>query len=289
MTDSTTADGLPAGAPPAELTEETPPRPSPLLDERFENGVTTLVMNRPKSRNSLNYELAAALLDAVIRASRDEATRVLVLTGAGDVFCAGDDINAVRAARDGEWSKAPASQLTRDYFYLRVCEELLNAPKPVLAGLNGPTVGAGTEMACAADYRLASDSLRIGSGLVHVGYAGNAAMLPRVVGPARATELFLTGRLADAAEAERIGLVDRVVARDVFDKELESFAHQLAQAPTKAIGCFKELRERGWGQPAEYALRIQNEYHHRSHHELEDGDEGLNAFLERRTPRFTGR
>ncbi|NJQ04847.1 enoyl-CoA hydratase/isomerase family protein [Streptomyces lonarensis] len=269
--------------------EEQPPAEPRFVTTRHAEGVTTVVLDRPDHRNSLNYELAAELLDAVIRAVTEPATRVVVLTGAGSAFCAGDDIEAVQQARDGMRDGAPASRLTRDYLYLRICEALITARKPVVAGLNGATVGAGTEMACAADYRLASDKVRIGSGLVQVGYPGNAALLPRVVGPARATELFVTGRLADAHEAERIGLVDRVVPHDTFQKELDSLAAALAAAPTKAIGHFKELRERCWGQPAEFALRLQNEFHHRSHAEIEDGREGLDAFLNKRTPRFTGR
>lgn len=251
--------------------------------------VRTITLNRPESRNGLNRTLSEALLAAVVDASADSAVRCIVITGSGPAFCAGDDLATVSSFLAGDRSEAPAVEVTGDAHYLRICEAMLCAPKPVIVGLNGVAAGAGTEIACAADYRLAAASARIGSGLVRVGHVGNAVMLGRVVGPARATEIFLTGRFVGADEAERIGLVDRVVDDDVFDHALGELAAGFAAGPTKAVGMFKELREQTWMQPSIYGLRLQDIYHVRSHTELEDGIEGPRAFIEHRPPRFSGR
>lgn len=266
--------------------ESSPRAPSVLLDDQ--DGVRTLTLNRPRQRNGLNRELSEAFLSGLVQAAQAPEVRCIVINGAGPAFCAGDDLATVNAFLDGDRTHAPAVAATGDAHYLRICEEILSAPKPVIVGVHGAVAGAGTEIACAADYRLASTDAQIGSGLVRVGHVGNAAMLPRVVGAARATEIFLTGRLVAADEAQRIGLVDRVVPDESLAVELCGFAAQLAAGPTKAIAMFKELRERAAGQPALFALRLQDRFHIRSHSELADGTEGPRAFLERRAPRFSG-
>ncbi|MEE1942796.1 enoyl-CoA hydratase-related protein [Streptomyces sp. TRM 70361] len=263
-------------------------RSGPLTVETHE-GIAKLTLNRPDRRNGINQELGAELLRAVVDAARDDTVRVIVLTGSGPAFCAGDDIESLRELMAGNHARAASFPGSRDSYYLRVCEEILRAPKPVIAGLNGAAVGAGTEIACAADYRLASSEARIGSCLSRLGHVGNAVLLPRVVGPARATEIFLTGRLVGAAEAERIGLVDRVVPAEDFASELENLAAALGSGPTRAFGMFKELRDRAWQAPAEFGLRLQDAYHAKCLDGYHDGREGPHAYLERRPPRFTGR
>ncbi|UGY94144.1 enoyl-CoA hydratase/isomerase family protein [Streptomyces gobiensis] len=261
-----------------------------ILRETLADGVATLTLNRPDRRNGLDRELGLRLLESVLRAVESPAVRAIVLTGEGRAFCAGDDISGLGELVSGRRENTPSVQETGDAYYLRICEALVQAPKPVIAGINGAAVGAGAEIACAADYRLATSSARIGSGLIKLGQLGNTVMMSRVVGPARATEIFLTGRLLDAAEAEHIGLFDRVVSADAFPRELTAFAEHMAHGPTKTIGLFKELRERTWSQPAEYGLRLQDLYHTRCcGGEVEDGLEGPRAYLEHRAPKFTGR
>ena len=251
-------------------------------------GVATLVLDRPEARNSLTHVMSSTLLAGLLAAAADPAVRVVVLTGAGTAFCAGDDVGTVQRWRSGDRADAPFDHVTADAHYLRICEAILHAPKPVVAAVNGAAAGAGAEIACAADYRFASDAARIGSCLLGVGHVGNAVLMSRVAGPARATEIYLTGRLVPAAEALAIGLFDRVVPHGEFAPALAAFARDLAAAPTRAIGLFKELRERSWGQPAEYGLRLQDAIHLRTHAEVADGAEGLTAFAQRRPPHFTG-
>ncbi|MDQ1295990.1 MAG: enoyl-CoA hydratase-related protein [Actinomycetota bacterium] len=251
-------------------------------------GIASLIINRPRRRNCLTHEMSSTILSGLLAAEEDPAVRVVVLRGAGGGFCSGDDVGTVDRWRAGDRSDAPFDHVTSDAHYLRICEAIVSMPKPVVAVLEGAAAGAGAEIACAADYRFCSSGVRIGSCLVLVGHVGNMAMMSRVVGPARATEIYLTGRLVDAEEALAIGLVDRVVPDDSFDAELEAFLERLATAPTRSIGLFKELRERSWGQSAQHALRLQDAYHLRTHREVQDGAEGLRAFVERRPPRFTG-
>jgi enoyl-CoA hydratase/carnithine racemase len=259
------------------------------LDVRIDGAVAWLVLNRPHRGNALDRELGDLLLAATITAANDPAVRCIVLAGEGRTFCAGDDITTLDAfLDDGDLSQVAVIPGTKDAVYVRICEALITAPKPVIAAVNGAAVGAGIELACAADIRIASDRAQLGSGLVRVGQVGTAAMLGRIVGPARATELYLTGRLVDAEEAQQIGLVHHVVPATELCADVTALATNLASAATGAIGLYKELRERIHGQSVEAALRLQDAYHVRSH-ALADSAEGLRAFLEHRPPAFTGR
>lgn len=265
-----------------------------VLLERRSAGVAELTLNRPHRRNALDHELGSTLLVAIRRAARDPAVRVIVVRGRGSAFCAGDDIATLEtmlvsgtAASDTE--TVAVVRETGDSLYLRIAEALLAAPKPVLVAINGDAAGAGTELACAGDLRIIRDGARIGSALVRIGQLGNAALLPRVVGGARATELFLSGRMLEAAEAEALGLVHERVPPEAFDARVDELARELAARPTRAIGLFKELRERAHGLSAIDATRLQDVYHARCMVEVEDAVEGARAFVEKRPSRFTGR
>ncbi|WP_052745600.1 enoyl-CoA hydratase/isomerase family protein [Allosalinactinospora lopnorensis] len=251
--------------------------------------VRLIILNRPERRNGLDYEMGLRLLSEVVEASRDDEVRAIVLSGEGTAFCAGDDIATLQRYMEGDPSTAPAWRETSDAFYVRICEELLLTRKPVIAAVKGAAVGAGTELVCAADLRIGGPGTRLGSALITIGHVGATAMLQRVVGPARATEIYLSGRLVQAEEAMRLGLLDRLADDDekVLDLAVET-ATSLAEGPTRAIGLFKELRERTEGLPALHALRLQDQFHHRSRTEVADSTEGPLAYLERRNPRFTG-
>ena len=263
--------------------------PCPTLLSELRDGALFLTLNRPDARNALNADLARALLSELLTARHRPEVRAIILRGAGSAFCAGDDLASVDDYLDGGSAEAPAIVDSGDSHYLRIIEAIVTCGKPVLAAIGGGCAGAGTEIACAADLRLASDRARIGSCLVSVGQVGNAVMLPRVIGPAAATELYISGRLVDAAEALSLGLVHEVVPHGRFDERVEELGLSLAQKPTKAIALFKELRERALGQPVEFGLRLQDAFHIRNNHEVEDGVEGVRAFVEKRPPRFTGR
>lgn len=258
--------------------------------DTLSGGVLTLTLNRPHRRNALDADMGRRLLRALLDVQGRADVRCVVLTGAGTAFCAGDDIGTLdEFLINGDATNAPAFPGTDDAYYLRIIEAILGCRAPVVAAINGPAAGAGTEIACAADIRIASDTARIGSCLVNVAQVGTAVMLPRVVGASRATEIYLTGRLVGAEEALHIGLVHRVVPADALAREVEILATDLAAKPTQAIALFKELRDRALGQSVELGLRLQDQFHQRNHREVVDEVEGLRAFVEKRPPRFEGR
>nr|WP_275942286.1 enoyl-CoA hydratase-related protein [Streptomyces spiramenti] len=256
--------------------------------ETVDGGVATLRLNRPARRNALSRGLAVLLLDALRRCGRDPEVRVVVVTGTGGAFCAGDELDERAESLAAVGPDTPVDPHTGDLLYLRICEQIVQLPKPVIAAVDGAAAGAGTEILCSADLRIASDRTRIGSCVVKVGHLGNAVMLPRVVGPARATEIYLSGRLVGAEEAARIGLVDHLVEQAEFEAAVARLAGRLADGPTATIGLYKELRERAAGVPVAQGLRLQDAYHLRTHLEVPDSAEGLAAYVAGRRPRFTG-
>lgn len=251
-------------------------------------GVLSLTMNRPGRLNAIDRELGMALLAALDRAIDDPSVRVVTLTGAGRAFCAGDDIVSIEASFRGDVGTNPTFCGTRDTIYSRIVHAIYQCPKPVIAVINGVSAGAGTEIACAADLRLAAASARIGSCLVRAGQVGNAVTLPRVVGPSRAFEIYATGRFVDSEEAVRIGLVHETVPDTQLTARANELAGELSSAATKAIGFYKQLLQRAWGESPILGLRLQDDMHRMSHAQIDDSAEGFRAFVEKRPPRFTG-
>ena len=253
--------------------------------------VSTLTLNRPDRLNALNVELAAALVDALRRVGRDSSVRCVVLTGAGRAFCAGGDLALLRDAR----LRPPRRAGHELEGLLRAGSETVLAiadmGKPVLAAVNGPAAGAGMNLALACDLRIASDQASFGQNFAKVGLFpdfGGTWLLPRLVGPARAAEMFYTGEMISAAEAERIGVVNRVVPHDRLAEEARALAARLAAAPPLAVRAVKQTL---FGTRREELVRaLGAEIRQQVECFLsEDCAEGLNAFFEKRAPRFRGR
>jgi 2-(1,2-epoxy-1,2-dihydrophenyl)acetyl-CoA isomerase len=261
-----------------------------LYEER--EGVAWIRLNRPDRLNALTTQLSAEALEVVERVGEDPALRCLVITGEGRGFSAGQDLQEF-AARDGGGGGGGALDVAEHLRsgYNRLIAAIVALPKPVVAGVNGVAAGAGLSLALACDVRIASDAARFLQAFVRIGLvpdSGGNWLLPRAVGVAKALELSMTGEQVDAAEALRIGLVNRVVPADDFPAELERYAANLAALPTRAIGATKRLL----AETPHLTLAETLEREALAQVEQagsEDFAEGVAAFLEKRPPHFTGR
>ena len=247
-------------------------------------------MNRPDRLNALSREMLQALHDSVTRAAADSGVGVIVLTGAGRGVCAGGDVKAMaeRNAATRPSFDERAQDLRRRMETARLLHEIA---KPTIAMLRGPVAGAGLALALACDLRIASDTLRLTTAFAKVALSGDFGgswFLTRLVGPAKARELYLTSPILKADEALALGLVNRVVGDDELDGETKSLARALAQGPRVTLGYIKQnmnlAQHAGLGEVMDAeALR------HMRCTETEDHREAAAAFVEKRKPVFKGR
>lgn len=257
---------------------------------RIDGAVGVVTLNRPDRLNAIDTATIGELDRVVSAAAADPAVRALLLTGAGRGFCAGADVKEWSASSSGEDRPASASEDWPTLMH-RVMARLYWLPKPVVAAVNGVAVGAGCDLSLVCDFRIASSSARFGEVYIRLGFspdAGGSFLLPRIIGETRAAEMIYTGRIIDAVEAERIGLVSQVVEPDrLLDVAME-FARQLAAGPTVAIGLAKQNIRRNSNATFEEALRNELRAGNICSH-TEDHVEGLAATIEKRQPSFGGR
>ncbi len=263
---------------------------STLLVDQPEQGVTRITMNRPERLNAMNAELIGELHDTLASIAGDPTCRVVLLTGAGRGFCAGIDLggygNAPGADRLG---RVEASFATQTHIATLV-PRLRSLPQPVIAAVNGPAAGGGLALALACDIRIASPSARFNAAFVRLGLSGCdigvSWLLPRLVGASRAWELMLTGRIIEAEEADRIGLVLRVVPADgLLAAALDTARLIVANAPW-GVRMTKEVM---WSQLEVGSLQAGIDLENRTQvlsSMTGDMQEALAAFLEKRAPRY---
>jgi 2-(1,2-epoxy-1,2-dihydrophenyl)acetyl-CoA isomerase len=216
------------------------------LIETFENGVCTLMMNRPEARNAMSSSMMAALGEAVPRVAADKNVRAVVLTGAGGAFCAGGDVKGFASEGSGPSGKEPPS-LEERVQGLRTAMELSRLfhemPKPTLAVIPGAAAGAGLSLALACDLRIALDTAKITTAFSKIGASGDyggSYFLPYLVGAAKAKELYFSADVITGQEAYQMGLVNKVANADTFEAEAKAYAEHLASLPTVAIGYMKK-------------------------------------------------
>ncbi len=248
------------------------------------DGIARLTVNRPDKLNVLNAIVINELGDAVTRIETDAAVRGVIVTGAGNkAFVAGADINELtEQGVTGGRNRALLGQ--------QVFRRLERCGKPVVAAVNGFALGGGCELALACHLRIASENARFGQPEVKLGIApgyGGTVRLPRIVGKARALELLLTGEMIDAAEAQRIGLVNRVVPAERLLPESDSLLRLiLANGPLAVRACLEAV-DAGMDMSLDQALLLEAGYFGVLS-ATEDMREGTKAFLEKRKPAFKG-
>ncbi|MEX0800760.1 MAG: enoyl-CoA hydratase [Dehalococcoidia bacterium] len=256
-----------------------------LLD--ITDNVATVTLNRPEKLNALNAELMDSLVPLIEELAGNKDARCVVITGAGRGFCAGGDIGAMSSGQALS-EENPVTVLRKREEVSRLLHEM---PKPTIASINGPAAGAGLSIALAADIRIAAESARLGTAFAKIGFSGDYGgtwMLQRLVGPARARELYFTGDLIDAREAERIGLVNRTVPDGELASETRSLAERLAKGAPIALARMKH--NMNLGLVSDYAKLLDSEAEGMiMTGTTEDNREALKAFLEKRTPEFHGR
>ena len=255
---------------------------------RKEQGVATIILNRPRALNALNAEMIDELLHALEQAGEDPEVKVLLLTGAGRAFCFGADISEFRRAQEQSPQDSAWNLLLKSQKIIRL---LSSMRKPTIAALNGFATGLGLDLALACDLRIAAERAKLGEAFVSMGLlpdGGGTFFLPRLVGLAKAAEMIFTGEAIEALEAERIGLINRAVPTEDLIKSAQELADKLARGPTLAIGLAKEAIWRNLSQDIDSALKFEAQSQ-KACLESEDHREAVNAFLEKRDPRFRGK
>ena len=255
-------------------------------------GVTRITLDRPEVLNALNPEMVIGFNEALDGIAADPACRVVIVTGAGRGFCSGQDMAAARKRNAGA-GPAAAEKLVGQQRFSRIIAKMRALPQPVIAAVNGVAAGAGMAISMAADIRIASTSARFLVASVRIGVTGGESgmsyNLPRLIGIGRAAEILMTGRPVEAAEAERIGMVNRVVEPEALQQAaLDQAAALLANSPF-SITQTKRLMWRNLDAPdLEAALELEDRVQILASM-TEDYKEALAAFAEKRPPSFSGR
>ena len=254
------------------------------IDFKVEGGIARLTLNRPDRLNSFTVQMHEEVADAL---SKLEGARVLVLTGAGRGFCAGQDLND-RAVAPGQKVDLGESVEQR---YNPLIRKLTSLPFPVIARVNGVAAGAGANIALACDIVIAAKSAKFIQSFASIGLipdSGGTWVLPRLIGQARALGLALTAEPLPAEKAEAWGLIWKAVEDDQLDAEVDALAERFATAPTGGLAAIKRMIRESWGHSLDEELDLQRD----AMRELgfsDDYREGVAAFMEKRKPNFTGK
>lgn len=250
-------------------------------------GILTITLNRPEKFNSFVGHMRRDLAEALEHAGSERAVRVVIITGAGRAFCAGGDIEFMAQLMDRRDSEEFARILGAGR---RVILAIRQMSKPVIASVNGIAAGAGCNLALACDFRVVSTAASFTQSFVKVGLNpdwGGTYFLPRLVTPNKACELFFLGDSISAEEAERLNIVNTVVAPEELEAATLALAQRLRAAPPLAIAAGKQAVYQSEAESLEEMLRFETESQIRCF-ESDDGHEGIRAFLEKRDPHFTG-
>ena len=254
---------------------------TPVLIDR-EDGVGVLTLNRPDKRNALDLSMRRAIADAFVVLERDDAIRAVVVTGGGDVFAAGADLNLL---------VDKGAQQVADIDLGQYWAPVASSSKPVIAAVSGFALGAGCELAMMCDFIVADSTARFGQPELSVGImpgAGGAQRLLRAVGKPVASMLLMCGEMLTGERAYQLGLVAEFSAEGSALERAKELARKAARMPPKAMRATKRALRQGADLPLEAALALENR-EFLLLFDTEDKTEGMRAFLEKRKPIFTGR
>lgn len=248
-----------------------------------ENQVAWLRLNRPDKLNAFTFQMNHEIKDAIKQASNDESVRCVVITGEGRAFCSGQDLSEVK-----EGTKL--GDVLRNH-YVPMVKQIRKCDKPIIAAVNGVAAGAGFSLALACDFRVMSEKASFINAFIHVGLipdSGNLYFLTRLVGEAKAAEISILGEKISADEAMRLGLANKVFPEQDWLNEVKLFSDRLANSPTKTIGLIKKYIQLSSSLSFDEFLEKEAEGQTiagltKDHHE------GIEAFLQKRKPIFTGK
>jgi 2-(1,2-epoxy-1,2-dihydrophenyl)acetyl-CoA isomerase len=250
-------------------------------------GILKITLNRPDKLNAFVGHMRRDLAEALEHAGSDRNVKVVIITGAGRAFCAGGDVafmaELMQRRNSEEFSRILGAGR-------RVILAIRQTTKPVIASINGPASGAGCNLALACDLRIAATTATFSQSFARVGLHpdwGGTYFLPRLVTPNKACEMFFLGDSIDAAEAARLGIVNRVVAPEELEAATLQLAQRLCAAPPIALAAAKQAVYVSHDSDLDEMLRYETEAQLRCF-ESDDGHEGVQAFLEKREPKFTG-
>ncbi len=251
----------------------------------IKNAVAYITLNRPDKFNSFNREMALLMQAKLDEAALMHEVRAVYITGAGKAFCAGQDISELVGD-----DKIEIAQILSEH-YNPIVKSIRNMPKPVVAAVNGVAAGAGANIALCCDVVVANASASFIQAFSKIGLipdSGGTFTLPRLIGWQKASALMMTGDKVSATDAEKMGMIYKVFADELFEEEGKKIAQTLAQMPTKGLAYTKHALNQSFVSSWDEQLSIEDEYQQKAAL-TEDYAEGINSFLEKRKPDFIGK